>query len=253
MPNYTREGKIEAPITDEEFDAVMAKAAFVKQSFKRKIKTASGPKEISIERYVRVKGPFYKQIHAAFCVLLFYTAVRCSEALRVTTSQFKRAENKKTILFDVGPRMKKIKHKKICPQCKTQNALKALACKQCKTSLENVQPSAVGKPLKTQALPIPIDAPYAIELARAIAQTKPAQKLFPFSRKTAYNIVRRAFKYPHLFRLSRITWFFAHGWTIDQVKSWTGLTLAALEYYVGTADISRMGKSMAKRRKQKGE
>lgn len=219
MPNYAREGKIETPITDEEFDTGME------------------------------KGQFHKQIHKAFCVLLFYSAVRCSEALRVTTSQFKLTENHKTILFDVGPRMKKIKHKKICPQCRTQNAIKAAKCKTCGSSLEQVEPTAVGKPLKTQALPIPIEAPYAIELARAIANTKPTKRVFPFSRMTAYRIVRRAFKYPHLFRLSRITWFFSQGWTIDQVRSWTGLTLAALEYYVGTADISRMGKSMAKRKK----
>jgi len=229
----------------------MEKGQFVKETFSHTITTSSGKQKLTTERYVRKSGPFLKQGHMALCVLLFYTAIRLSEALRVTTSQFKLTENKKTILFDVGPRMKKIKHKKICPICKTQNALKALACKQCRSSLEQVKPSAVGKPLRTQALPIPIEAPYVIELARAIANTKPTKRVFPYSRKTGYNIVRRAFKYPHLFRLTRITWFFAHGWTIDQVRSWTGLTLAALEYYIGTADIGRMGKSMAKRRRVK--
>jgi integrase len=223
MPNYAREGKIETPITDEEFDAGMA------------------------------TGHFSNQKHKGFVALLFYTAVRKSEALRVTTDQFKLVDNKKTILFDVGPRMKKIKRKKICPQCKIGNRLSATECRLCRASLVNVEPINIGKPLRTQSLPIPLDAPYAIEIAKAIANSKPHQRVFTFSSRTAYNIVRRVFKYPHLFRLSRITWFFAHHWTIDQVISWTGLTLAALQPYIGQADITRMGKSMAKREKLEEE
>ena len=41
--------------------------------------------------------------------------------------------------------------------------------------------------------------------------------------------------------------FFLDGWTIACVRSWTGLTLAALEYYVGLVDIARMGGSFAQK------
>jgi hypothetical protein len=84
-------------------------------------------------------------------------------------------------------------------------------------------------------------------LINAIEGTKPGQKVFPYSPKTAYNIVHRAFKYPHLFRLSRITNFFLEGWTIAQVHSWTGLTLNALEHYIGIVDIQLMGESLNKK------
>jgi hypothetical protein len=84
-------------------------------------------------------------------------------------------------------------------------------------------------------------------LKETIEVIKPGGRVFPYCRKSAYNIVRRAFKYPHLFRLSRITNFFLEGWTIAQIKSWTGLMLSALEYYVGLVDIARMGESLAKK------
>ncbi len=50
--------------------------------------------------------------------------------------------------------------------------------------------------------------------------------------------------YPHFFRLSRITNFFAEGWTIAQVHSWTELTLKALDSYMGLVDVDRMGMSL---------
>jgi hypothetical protein len=82
---------------------------------------------------------------------------------------------------------------------------------------------------------------------KAIEQTKPNCRVFLFSDKTAYNIVHRVFHYPHFFRLSRITNFFLEGWTIAQVHSWTGLSLKALDFYLGLVDIEKMGESLAKR------
>jgi len=73
------------------------------------------------------------------------------------------------------------------------------------------------------------------------------ERVFPYCDKTGYNIGRRAFKYPQLFRLSRITNFFLEGWTIAQVRSWTGLSLASLEYYVGIVDTQKMGDSLAQK------
>ena len=59
---------------------------------------------------------------------------------------------------------------------------------------------------------------------------------------------RAGFNYPHFFRLSRITNFFDEGWTIAQVHSWTGLSLKALDYYVGLVDVKRMGESLGQKR-----
>jgi hypothetical protein len=93
---------------------------------------------------------------------------------------------------------------------------------------------------------LPLDAPYMLELKKCIEETAEGKRVFPYCGKTGYNIVRRVFKYPHLFRLSRITKFFVDGYTIAQVRSWTGLSLAALEYYVGIVDTQKMGDSLAK-------
>ncbi|MGA2681514.1 MAG: hypothetical protein ABSF44_06905 [Candidatus Bathyarchaeia archaeon] len=38
--------------------------------------------------------------------------------------------------------------------------------------------------------------------------------------------------------------FFDEGWSIAAVRSWTGLTLAAFNYYVGIVDIDKMSKSL---------
>ena len=178
MPWYRREGKIQQPLTDKDFRDGMEHREFLQQK------------------------------HRAFCVLLYYSAVRKKEALRAVKEQFQVTP--KEIIFNVG---KRLKHG-----------------------------------IETPALPLPLDAPYVNELLAALGNTKLGQRVFPYSDKTGYNIVRRAFKYPHLFRLSRITNFFLEGWTIPQVHSWTGLTLKALDYYVGLVDVAKMGESLAKKR-----
>ena len=177
MPWYRIEGKIQTPLSDEDFQTGME------------------------------NGEFIDPNHRGYCVLLFYSAVRKCEALRAVRNQFQVTNT--AIMFEVGDRLKHSKH--------------------------------------TPALKIPLDAPYASELKEAIERTPQSERVFPYCAKTGYNIVRRAFKYPHLFRLSRITNFFLEGWTIAQIRSWTGLTLTALEYYVGLVDIIKMGDSLAKK------
>jgi integrase len=177
MPWYRTEGKIQSPMSDEDFQNGME------------------------------NGEFVDLAHRAYCVLLYYSAVRKCEALRAFRNQFQVTNS--AIMFEVGDRLKHGKH--------------------------------------TPALKIPLDAPYVSELKEVIEATRLHEKVFPYCPKTGYNIVRRAFKYPHLFRLSRITNFFLEGWTIAQIRSWTGLTLTALEYYVGLVDILKMGDSLAKK------
>lgn len=181
MPWYRREGKIETPITEQEFKEGMTNGYFV-------------------ERY-----------HRVYIILLYYTACRNGEINKAIRSQFRILPDK--IVFDVGDRLK---HSK-----------------------------------KTPALPIPLNAPYVIELEDYIINLPRDQRLFTFTKRTGYNIVSRVFKYPHWFRLSRITWFFQQGFSIAEVRSWTGLTLRALDYYVGLTKIETMGNALnGKGRKQ---
>jgi hypothetical protein len=174
---YRLEGqKILDPITDEKFSEGMTKGHFVKQS------------------------------HAAYCVLLYYSAVRKKEAFK-PRENFKITET--DILFDVGKREK-------------------------------------GS-AKTDPLPLPLAAPFMDTLKTQIEKTKPKEQVFDFCPKTAYNIVRRVFHYPHLFRLSRISNFLAQGYTIIEIHSWTGLSVSAINYYVGLISTRRMGESLAKK------
>lgn len=152
------------------------------------------------------QGEFKKNRHRSYAVLLYYTAIRREEGLRCAPDQFTVLDNK--VVFEVG---KRLKHG-----------------------------------IKTPPLTIPRDAPYVEELVEAIRETRKGKRIWPYCAKTAYNIVDRAFGfYPHFFRLSRITNFFLEGWTIAQVHSWTGLTLKALDFYLGLVDVSRMGMSLS--------
>jgi len=174
MPNYTREGKQEIPMSFAEFKEGME------------------------------HGKFCKDSHRAFPVCLYYYGVRKTEARRAIREQFSIQHG--LLFFDVGQRLK---HSK-----------------------------------KTDPLPIPVDAPFVNVLIEAVENTPKGKKVFPFSDKTAYNIIRRVWKYPHHLRLTRITGFFENGVPITQVKSWTGLTLNALDYYAGKVAIRNMGKSL---------
>jgi len=179
LPWYRKHGKIETPLTDEEF--------------------LEGMK----------KGKFVKPEHKGFVALLHYTAVRKEEALRAKREQFRLEPDQ--VIFDVGKRLKHGIH--------------------------------------TPSLNIPLSAPYVDEIWKAVEKTKLGTRVFPYSSKTGYNIVSRVFKYPHYHRLSRITNFFLDGYTIPEVHSWTGLTLSALDYYVGLVTVREMGESLAKKNK----
>jgi hypothetical protein len=150
------------------------------------------------------RGLFLHQKHRAFNVLLYYSAVRKMEALRSLREQYQITKH--NVNFSVGVRLK--------------------------------------HGFETQALPLPLEAPFMEDLITALENTERGKRVFPYCPKTGYNVVERAFKYPHLFRLSRITNFFLEGWTIAQVRNWTGLSLKALEYYIGNVNLIKMGKSL---------
>ena len=154
-------------------------------------------------------GYFVDRKHKGFIALLYYTAVRRGEALRARKERFRILDDR--VIFEVGKRLKHGLH--------------------------------------TPPLNIPLSAPYADEITWSVANTKPKHRVWPYCEKTAYNIVRRVFPaYPHYFRLNRITNFFDEGWNIAQVRTWTGLSLKALEFYVGLVDVKKMGESLGRRR-----
>jgi len=209
------DGKVEIPISDVDFQ--------------------KGIKE----------GTFVKPRHKAFAVLLFYSAIRNGEALRVTRENFSTSPEG-DIIFDVGERFKKTRYRKTCPKCLDPwNSPKASFCKCCGTDISAVEAIKVKtKTTRTAPLTLPISAAHMDILQDAIRSTGKGEKVFPYHPNTAYNIIHRVWNYPHLFRLSRITWFLSHKQTPIQIKNWTGLSLAAIDYYTGLVDTVEMGKSM---------
>ena len=152
------------------------------------------------------EGLFIQRKHKGFVVLLYYTGIRSGEALRAKKEQFKILEE--VITFDVGPRLK--------------------------------------HGIETKALVLPRSLPYVDELEEAIRDAEEGERVFPYCSKTGYNIVTRAFPfYPHFLRLNRITNFLLEGYDLAKLHSWTGLTLKALNSYVGLVDIDKMSKSLS--------
>jgi integrase len=152
-----------------------------------------------------ISGKFVKKRHRSYAVLLYYTAIRREEGLRCTPKQFKIQDDR--IIFEVG---KRLKHGIVTPP-----------------------------------LEIFRNKPFVCELEEAIRETKRGERIWPYCSTTAYLIVDRAFGfYPHYFRLNRISQLFKDGWTVAQLHTWTGLTLVALNYYLGLVDISKMAKTI---------
>lgn len=152
-------------------------------------------------------GKFIKQSHRAYAIGEYYFGLRKNELRLVVKEQFSIQGN--YLVFDVGERLK---HSS-----------------------------------KTDPLKITLDAPFINELVTQVQQTQTGCRVFDFGDKTAYNIMRRAgFYYPHYSRLSRITNLFASGKSIAEVKSFTGLSLKALDFYVGKVALLKIADSLGK-------
>ncbi len=141
----------------------------------------------------------------AFATILYFTGVRVSELTRATRAQFKIKDE--VLYFDVGPRLK---HGNTTP-----------------------------------ALQIPMAMPYMDNVAHVLHYAK-KDLIFPFNRITAYRIIRDYFNaYPHYFRLNRITQFLLDGFSLPEIKSWSGhKSLQSIDAYVGRANVTKMGQSL---------
>lgn len=140
--------------------------------------------------------------HSGLCSFLYYFGVRISEALKILGENI--TIEKHDLLVDVGERLK---HSK-----------------------------------RTPPLNVRRNRPFVEDIEAVLLETSPKQKLWPYHRSTGWRIARRAFnRYPHYFRLNRITDLFERGYTITQIRSWTGLSLVALEAYLAMVEVRQMG------------
>lgn len=72
-------------------------------------------------------------------------------------------------------------------------------------------------------------------------------KIFDFSRTTAYRIVKRCFPdlYPHYFRMNRITKV-ADQFGDSTVYHLFGITASSIDHYRGKVDIKKVGRALQK-------
>ena len=70
-------------------------------------------------------------------------------------------------------------------------------------------------------------------------------KLFPWCRKTGYNIVTRVWAelYPHYFRQNRFT-DIAEKWPLATVVNFSGLDPTTVQHYIAKVDIKKVGKAL---------
>lgn len=171
--------------------------------------------------------------HRAFIAFIHYTALRCSEALALKRSAFRIEEN--DLLVTVAFPKEQIKTVRVDG--------KRIRVKTGKIVYERFKHSKV-----TPALPLPLELPFMDDILATLKPLAPDSRVFPYCRKTGYNIVNRVFEYPHYHRLSRITWFLQNGFSIAEVLSWTGLNIMTLQAYVGMVSTAKMGRALTKAR-----
>jgi integrase len=155
---------------------------------------------------------FVKPQHAGLVTFIYYTGVRVMEGCQhMTREQFH--EEKNTLYCNIGQREK---HSHETPE-----------------------------------LPLLISYPFMDKVLDSLQGLKPEEKVWDYSRTTAWLIVKRVCPkwYPHYFRMSRISyWLSPHpefgkpqGYSILEVRNWTGLSVRAFDWYIGQLDIEKMG------------
>lgn len=152
---------------------------------------------------------FKEPKHKGLAALLYYTGVRITEALRSTREQYSLQDDR--IFFEV---LKRLKH---------------------------------GR--QTPPLVIPLKRAFAGEIWKAVEDTEKGKRVFPYSRRTGYNVVARLWHYPHHLRFTRITNLanyrdeYGDRLSIASIMNYTGLTLGALNFYIGLVEIREMGEA----------
>jgi len=140
--------------------------------------------------------------YRSFIVLLYYTGVRVSEALRAVKEDFRVTHA--TLYWDVG---KRLKH---------------------------------GR--KTPPLPLSLEQTGMHYIIEQIGKTKKEQRVFDFDRTTAWRHVKKAgLGYNHLARLTAITFFLKSGYSVAHIVNWFGISVQTVNSYIGELDLEKMG------------
>ena len=144
-----------------------------------------------------------KPKYRAYAVLLFYTGVRVSEALRLVKEDFTFGPN--TLYVEFGVRLKH------------------------------------GR--QTQPLPLDLHRPYMDLLTQRVKHTRTGMRVFRFTRSTAYKQIRQAgLGYNHRFRLTAITFYLQSGYSVADVVNWFGISVQTINDYIGLVNVEKMGR-----------
>lgn len=154
-----------------------------------------------------------KPRYQAYAVLIYYTGIRVSEALRLTKESF--FLDGSVLYVDVGIRLK------------TQRKQKD---------------GTISKGKRTKPLPLSLFQPHMDILIHRWRYIRKGQLVFPFSRRTALRQITNAgLGYNHLSRLTAITDFLNQGRTINDIVNWFGISVQTVNNYIGTKDLKEMG------------
>ena len=152
-------------------------------------------------------GKFAKQDHKAFFTVLYYLGIRCSEALAIKKEDVK-----------------------IYPHSVFINVYR----------LKN---SRSTEPLELNREWLGVN-----HLIKVVNETEPNERVFPYCRKTGYNIIKRGIDaYPQYLRFSMITNFLLWGWSIPEIRGYTGLSVESINYYILSVDLKKRHQELTQR------
>jgi integrase len=153
--------------------------------------------------------------YQAFLVLLYYTGIRVTEGLRLVKESFRLAES--TLYIEIGIREK--------------------------TQRKNKATGKLSKGKQTDPLPLDVTLPHIDSLLHQVKYTRKAQRVFTFTRATAWNQMNKTgVGYNHRLRLTAITEFLAAGHSLAEVVNWTGMRVETINSYMGRVQMQEMGK-----------
>lgn len=161
-----------------------------------------------------LRHPYNTDLHyQAFIVLLYYTGVRVSEALRAIKEDF--SAERATLYWDVGVRLKTRRKRK---------------------------DGTIYEGKRTKPLPLDLSQPHMDLLLEQISRSKKGEKIFDFDRTTAWRHVKKGgLGYNHLARLSALTFFLKNGYSIAEIVNWFGVSVQTVNSYIGDLSLEKMG------------
>jgi integrase len=167
---------------------------------------------ITFQQFGKALGKLNAE-YQAYTILIYYTGIRVSEALRLKKESF--SIDQKYLYVDVGIRLK------------TQRKRKD---------------GTVSAGKKTMPLPLDLTQPYIDILVKKVRYTRKNQEVFPFHRTTALRqITKVGLGYNHLARLTAITSFLRAGRSIADIVNWFGISVQTVNNYIGRIDLKEMG------------